>query len=609
MKINNLILGSICLLLLQIINPVTAQTIYNKMTEITERGRVLKLEPFSKKKDCNRIVLGDYANVDINSLIKIELDKEQIKLFAYNWLPLKSNLPVDRIKGISDILSKRLEIINQIQFTSPKLEDKRKVLESFSITIFGLLQVINALDSKNPLRTGVTSIFANPNLTASDKYNQVFDLLQAEIDAIGVDYKSNIEQNKVVFRLGTFINNTPVHLEGFDSYKEGDYYFVPPFITAIPEKQQQDFEEYQKLASQANENALKAFSGKLQEMLNPILDNLKTELSGSIYNPLNSFESAVNRMSNISKDVETEIAKNKEKLIKLAASVDLLKTNFEKTDQDNYLKNLTESISSVSDNYLDLKQSLNDLFSKFSNETLPEFQSALSDLKSGIENGTKLVNQQIEAIKSFIGSNILKQIGITINIDESLLKLGDEVSKIPLDNIQPQTILDLKKTVVRKNGDRLIFKAVLEKSLQKNNKPELITIDYTSIGLYQMGLHNSFEATLILANDLSGQFASKKQFQFAPAYSVLFKSGFRESSFYNNFLDFGLGLNVATLDFNKDDNPEVGIGLVFASFKDYLQVGYGRNFGVDQNYWFFGIRLPFLGMNSDGRSKMIPSEQ
>jgi len=567
-----------------------------KMTEITTGGNVYEMNPDTAKRNKS---LTRYPSVDINSLIKITVDTSLIKQEALKFTAIQTNLPVAQMKGVSDFLSKRLDRIKEINVKGNDMAEKRKALESFSNEIIPIFEILDQLDSSNSLKIKVNKILIEPGLSTTDIYNGIFDLLQDEISSIGAAYKSSIEQNKVFFRLGTSINNTPVHLDGFDNYKEGDYYFVPPFITTIPEDQKNDFQKYKELATQANAKGLQAFSGQLQEVLNPLLATIKKELQDSISGPLTSFENAVSKLNNLSTEVKTQLAKNEGKIVNLVASIDLLKAYITDVNQDNYLENLAKAIAKVFSEYTSLKQSLNDLGSYKNEELQPAFNSALADFKKGYEEGKQLVDRQIDALHQFVASNFLQQIGFTKKMDESLLKLADEVSKLPLDNIPNQTMLDLKKTVVRKNGDRLFFKAVLTKASSETEKQEEKTIDYTSIGLYQIGLHNSIQATMILVHNLSGKFKSEKQFQFAPSYSVLFKNGSRKSSFYNDFLDFGLGVNVATLDFNKDDNPEVGLGLVVSSFKDYLQLGCGRNFGVDQNYWFFGIRLPLLGFNID----------
>jgi hypothetical protein len=598
MKLNPCKIRFVCICFIVFISHSSAQSVL-KITEETIKGRIYNIKSIIKKNDKDSSYYTYYPSVDINSLIHIELDKEKIKQIALNSLVADYNLPFDKMQEVSLILSKRLELINAIQFDSPDLEERKSVLKDFSARANSLLIIIYNLGQENPLKIKVTKVFSTPNLSAKERYNKVFDLLQEEINSIEAAYKNSLEQNKVFFRIGTFINNTPVHLEGFDSYKEGDYHFVPPFITTIPENQVQKFQKEQELALQANKNAIKAFSNKFQEVLNSSVEMMRIKLKDSINNPLKSLINLISQLKNIPNEIVASVNLPIEETSGFLNSVDLLMTNLKKMDQSDYLKTLTESIAELRSDYINLKKSVDDLITNQQTNTIPELKLAIDNFKKGLESGQKVIDNDLIDFKNFIETSLLTEIGITKKIDESLLKLADEVSKLPLDNIPNQTMLDLKKTVVRKNGDRLFFKAVLTKASSEKEKQEEKTIDYTSIGLYQIGLHNSIQATMILVHNLSGKFKSEKQFQFAPSYSVLFKNGSRKSSFYNDFLDFGLGVNVATLDFNKDDNPEVGLGLVVSSFKDYLQLGCGRNFGVDQNYWFFGIRLPLLGFNID----------
>ena len=57
-------------------------------------------------------------------------------------------------------------------------------------------------------------------------------------------------------------------------------------------------------------------------------------------------------------------------------------------------------------------------------------------------------------------------------------------------------------------------------------------------------------------------------------------------------INFGFGLNISALDFDKDDVLELGIAAVGSMFQDYLQAGYGYNVYDDTWYGFFGIQLP-----------------
>lgn len=607
MKIISSGIGS-CMILIMTLSHLNAQSLL-KITEITTGGKVFEIQPVFDKKDTT--ILKKYPNIDINSSIRIGINTGLVKQQANNWISVKADLPVSHMKSISEYLSKRLDLIKAIQFKSENLAEKQKMLQSFSNETAPVFRILLELDQSNPLRIKVNEILSVREKDASVTYNKIFDLLQDEINSTQSEYKSAIEENKVFFRLGTFINNTAVHLEGFDAYQEGDYYFVPPFVTNIPADQKQEFEKYQKLAKEANDDAMKVFSGNLREIVNPILDTLKQALENKFIEPLSSFENAVSRLDTLSNAVKTEIDHNKAEISNFKASVERVISNA-KSDvtQPEYVKNLAESIIQVSDDYNTLDQSLKNSITNLEKfGIVPKFRSALTELTVSYTLGGKIVAEHIEAIKEFYNSKNLLQISLTQKIAESLLKLGDEVLKLPLENIPDQATLDLTRTVVRKNGDRLSFKAVLTKASPEKEKQEEKTIDYTSIGLYQIGLHNSIQAVLVLADNLSGEFNSKKQFQFDPSYSVLFKLGSRKSSFYNDFVELGFGVNMATLDFDNDDNPEVGMGLVLSAFKDYLQLGYGRNFGADQNYWFFGIRLPFLGVNTYGKPKTLPADQ
>ncbi len=54
-------------------------------------------------------------------------------------------------------------------------------------------------------------------------------------------------------------------------------------------------------------------------------------------------------------------------------------------------------------------------------------------------------------------------------------------------------------------------------------------------------------------------------------------------------------MNISAQDLDKDDVLELGYAFVLSTAKDFIQAGYGYNFGVDACFWFVGIRLPIGG--------------
>ena len=114
--------------------------------------------------------------------------------------------------------------------------------------------------------------------------------------------------------------------------------------------------------------------------------------------------------------------------------------------------------------------------------------------------------------------------------------------------------------------------------------------------MFHMGLNNSIRASIVFLDKVNGDFSNtSSQFQLAPSYSAIFKIGTRHGKFYNQYLTPGLGVNVATMDFDNNNNPEIGIGVTAAFFHDYVQIGYGMNMNTNDNYWMFGLRLPLFG--------------
>jgi hypothetical protein len=121
-------------------------------------------------------------------------------------------------------------------------------------------------------------------------------------------------------------------------------------------------------------------------------------------------------------------------------------------------------------------------------------------------------------------------------------------------------------------------------------------IERKTIALMKLGFHSEANIGIIFAYPDKSYNTEKvrlsTRFQFAAATSFIVKYGFRSHA-YNNFLDFGLGINLAYPDFNLDGTPEYCMGILVAGFKNVLSAGVDWNFGVDVPLYFIGISLPF----------------
>lgn len=191
--------------------------------------------------------------------------------------------------------------------------------------------------------------------------------------------------------------------------------------------------------------------------------------------------------------------------------------------------------------------------------------------------------------------NILKTFheGSLSDLSETAAKFSSSTFSLPLNSIPSEVDLDLRTVGQREPGDQVYFKAtILNDSTGQTFNKTLFWAKYT---MFHVGIHNSIRASLIFADKINGDFGnSTNNFQLAPSYSVIFKVGTRKGMFYNKHLTPGLGINFSTLDFDNNNNPEIGIGITVAFFKDYLQVGYRLNMSSDDNFCMFGLRLPLF---------------
>lgn len=166
--------------------------------------------------------------------------------------------------------------------------------------------------------------------------------------------------------------------------------------------------------------------------------------------------------------------------------------------------------------------------------------------------------------------------------------LNDKVNRLTFAEIPEESKVDLTKTGRRSNGDKVTIEAHLQ---MPKGVPQPIFSQ--TITVQQIALHSEVKVNLILASPIPEWAQQDRKFRFAPSYSVLFKWGSRKSHFYNNFLNIGLGANFSSPDFDLDGVPEFAAALTFSTFKDFLNLGYGYNFGRDASFWFIGFRLPF----------------
>ena len=172
-------------------------------------------------------------------------------------------------------------------------------------------------------------------------------------------------------------------------------------------------------------------------------------------------------------------------------------------------------------------------------------------------------------------------------INTAVLEFGEEVRKHTLDEVPGEHGPEAENGPAGERRGTPSCSSSLPAAPQKPRR----VLEERRLDMYRVLPHVEMAVGLAFADPL-GDTAVENRFQVAPSYSILLKGFGDRGITYNRLLTPGIGVNISALDFNKDDTPELGLALVGSVFRDYFQVGYGYNINEDEDFWFFGLRLP-----------------
>lgn len=550
--------------------------------------------------------------VDINGQIIISVNKQKVRQQALKWV---GDVPQDTLNNLDQIrkLLKNetgfLEILTKEDFISPK--DRRVSLGKISDA---LLKLNEFLSQDQEYRKRLLETYKD---ISGKEYQKVFALARSRMEILQVQLDSSL--TGVFFRMGGWLisgsGEHPVHIEGFDSYEKGQFYEYPFFTLPSTDEMMQQFKDIRDAAERFNKDGPVALL-RIKENLQRLKDEMVSEKDKII----KSAEDDVDEIKDaIRKDLDKlNIPKTKEFLAKL----NKIKSSARS------IQELVEKLNSSADQYplyteilININSFLKDLIDTANDLGGTDFQAIIDEIVNAIEGpGIKekeVIRSKWEAIKAIcikdlknwvdgimghiygLIPNFIKSTQMLDEQSRTVLALGEKVTRLLIDQIPEQGVLDLRYTGIRQEGDEIYIKVVLEKEVEPGsgqNPPNFLLTDKTFV-LYPM-LSIRMKPGLIFAaapkNDQTINIVKYKQtFQAAPSYSALLKIGNRSSVFYNRYVQLGIGLNVAALDFDIDSNLELGLGAVISIFKDFIQAGVGRNMQHDVWYWFFGIQLPW----------------
>ncbi|MES2373083.1 MAG: hypothetical protein V4557_10930 [Bacteroidota bacterium] len=537
--------------------------------------------------------------VDINSTLQIEIKKKEIKKRMGDQADL--SMPVKTVEAITflnTVLQKQNRILNQfkrnIRSYDPsdpaeikRFNDSMKVIGEFAVDLFVNDPKTLQYYSRKPIEIGlIEGIFYAVGKRLDD--------LQAELTESGSGKKTSLQ-------LGVWIHTkagiTPIHLKGYDELPEQGYYSVDRW-QIMPTKEQLDqLQQLQSFASANKETGLEVINVFLQKTADQFRDNFSKLSKDNLAEIQAAFTA-----------IKTELQSSA-----LQSKIEILGKNY-----TNLLSELQPKINQYQ-SWLNMQpppvvmlsaQLKQD--SRFLKDGIDILSGNLTSIIAEIEALPELIRPKADALKLLVQQKINAMVKTLVppeiagliegyKFDVASLAYSDKILKLSVNNAPVTTVLDLGTTGKRGEGDKILVKLTV---VNETGKP--VIEEARDITMYSLAVHLQGTVGVIFAHPTTTT-AITKQFQMAPYYNLLFKSVWpwtekyhRRSVMNNSFWDFSWGLHVSTPDFNKDDVPELGVGIAVSGIKDILQIGFAHNIFENKPYWFFGIRLPVPSMNFGG---------
>ncbi|SEE57698.1 hypothetical protein SAMN04487765_3207 [Tenacibaculum sp. MAR_2010_89] len=572
------------LLLIQSITSIGQE----KVISVLERDRD---GGYEKNKD-------DYKNnivVDINSVLQIDLNKNVILEKARQ-----------NTNGVST------SIVEKIKFFTKILESRKSLLKSFNATLSAYNYnefKEDTSNEKNKEWAREMSKIARDVIDLADilkeenvnfqryRLEYMYDAAQKELDKLIKELEEYADKEGVYVQFGAWLSNNgqteSLHLPGFDSIAPKKPYEVQRWQILPTEEQLKEFEEFSKLTQENKTSGLTALKNIVYNQLTYLKKIFSNELE-MLVNQINEDLRAL--------PVATEVNQIIVDFTSFKSDLEVFEKEIK--ERVTYYENLTFNNQSIVFQVISQIKNDIDLIDKEGKKLLIKSTSLYTKIKAlgSHENLESTVNKLKDNLDSWIRIAFNNEIVGAINellsgtpIDFSLLKFSNKVFKLSLKDIPKQTDLDLITTGKRKSGDRIAFK------LEVNSKKKLLYSENREVYMYKVLPHLEGSVGVIFADPLANT-EVKTQFQMAPYYNLIFKGIWdqkarRKSVTYNRIFDWGVGLHMSAPDFDADDVPELGVGVVVSLLHDYVQSGIAINVFTGDPYWFFGLKLPVPSFN------------
>lgn len=524
---------------------------------------------------------GGLQIVDINSQIIIRTDPVAIRDAGRAKFPqlFQEDLLKEKTTRITDALANQDRILQLTKQMLSGLDVQKDLLKE----VEAYLQRVAAdslLSDDFNLYTGeyFQQFRSTPREQRPDRFVYSIERFNEQLEKIATDLKTIQPNSQIQFSIAAWRRDPSggarIHVENFDRFENGEFFSVPRWVTTLSGSDREQLDNFRQLAQGLNEDAsqvLAAYKTKVLEAFPSIecVQAIPAEMDSAIQSAAADLQTVLEQF----KDGATE------QVIPVFTSLRAELINWPATQTPDWKGRLNTALHKL--------KAVSDGFQASVGDSLLRANLHLMNVNSCLLQTLSDVQRIQDFVQKFPYSYLHK---VRLNSEE----LAEEILAFNLGEIPPTGAIDLEYTGQRKAGDQLLIKAVFRlPNDTSESKSTGHAIESQRLKMILIGAHSTTKVGLIMANPYTLDVADAPEFRFAPSAALLLKFGSRKSHFYNNFLDFGIGLNSAAPDFDLDGTPEFSAGIIGTVFRDIISIGWNWNFGLDKPNYFIGIHLPF----------------
>ncbi|MBW8687410.1 hypothetical protein [Chitinophaga rhizophila] len=549
--------------------------------------------------DQNNNKYDNKNNADINSQLVIRFDRAAF-IRKVNATGIGKPLPPDAV----NLLNTLYEATGKVDTWSKAMEDAVRLhtrgdknsVPAFLQRTSAVAREITAIFDRDP----ATRDYFESYKDLKDIWGGITYALNKRISDLEQQLTDDGAYSDIRVQIGGWLmhNNqsSPLHFNGLDNNPQGEYYEVERWKFTLTDDQVAQLEQIQRWVRDSRQREMNVNEILKGEYVRQFTDILQQRLKAD-------YEDFRKEAEKVAASLQHQqiVADIRQVLVQGEVIRNLLneKIKYYQTLDDNtdfslslFLTRLQSDVTGLNSEFSKLNGLLTTLRTDIPAAS-PAVQQQCADLLA-------LASGKISALATTVIPNDVLQFGAEERrLAELALRFSDKVFSLALGNIPAEATTDLLYSGYRTSGDRVVIKMEVTNTGSKRTLWE----ETHRLTLYRILAHVEATVGVIFAHPLTTT-SIQKDVQMAPYYNVLFKGILgmsqqwkRTSSLPNNLLDLNFGLHVSSPDFDKDDVPELGLGIVASTLHDYLQVGWAYNLFYGANYIFVGFRLPIPTMS------------